>query len=286
GYNAALLAHLVGSGQVTALDIDDDLVADARAHLDAAGVCNVEVIGADGGLGYAPRAPYDRIILSVGAWDLSPAWLNQLTVDGVLVVPWWLGARQYSVAFEKHNDHLRSRNTQPCGFMALRGNFAGRSVWRAEEGMVFGGEHVEALPTKQLAAVLAQPPRIEQLARSIHLNDLLDYLAVTRERVFSVARSRAPADYAVAYGIGDAESAALLLTPDPSSAEPSPQVQVYGTSAAWERLQRLAGKFVRDGQPSIARGTIEAHTRGSAAEALLMLHKRWMDYVFRPVYSL
>lgn len=43
GYNAGLLAHLVGeSGHVTTLDVDDDLVEGARAHLAAAGTTNVE----------------------------------------------------------------------------------------------------------------------------------------------------------------------------------------------------------------------------------------------------
>ncbi|HEY5836948.1 methyltransferase, FxLD system, partial [Streptomyces sp.] len=38
GYNAALLAHLVGeTGHITTIDVDDDLVEGARAHLAAAG---------------------------------------------------------------------------------------------------------------------------------------------------------------------------------------------------------------------------------------------------------
>src|SRR5438132_1369508 len=38
GYNAALMAHVVGeTGTLTSMDIDDDIVDGARAHLDAAG---------------------------------------------------------------------------------------------------------------------------------------------------------------------------------------------------------------------------------------------------------
>lgn len=45
GYNAALLAHLVGeAGHVTTIDVDEDLVEGARAHLAAAGFSNVEAL--------------------------------------------------------------------------------------------------------------------------------------------------------------------------------------------------------------------------------------------------
>ncbi|GGY20429.1 hypothetical protein GCM10010358_83360 [Streptomyces minutiscleroticus] len=58
GYNAALLAHLVGDhGHVTTLDVDDDLVQDARAHLAAAEIANVQALTPDGALGHAENAP-------------------------------------------------------------------------------------------------------------------------------------------------------------------------------------------------------------------------------------
>ena len=45
GYNAALLAHLVGdSGHVVTLDIDEDLVFGAREHLRNAGCGQVTVV--------------------------------------------------------------------------------------------------------------------------------------------------------------------------------------------------------------------------------------------------
>ncbi|PKB83314.1 MAG: hypothetical protein BZY88_02400 [SAR202 cluster bacterium Io17-Chloro-G9] len=73
GYNAGLMGHLVGdSGEVVTIDIDEDLAAGARAHLAAAGLNRVRVVCGDGGLGYPSGAPYDRIILTVGAWDIAP----------------------------------------------------------------------------------------------------------------------------------------------------------------------------------------------------------------------
>jgi protein-L-isoaspartate(D-aspartate) O-methyltransferase len=68
GYNAGLIKHLVGdSGLVVTIDIDADLVESAREYLRSAGLGSVSVVCGDGGLGCAEYAPYDRIILTVGA---------------------------------------------------------------------------------------------------------------------------------------------------------------------------------------------------------------------------
>jgi protein-L-isoaspartate(D-aspartate) O-methyltransferase len=87
GYNAALLACLVGEhGQVVTVDIDTDLVRSAKKHLADAGYTEqVQVLVADGREGYAQAAPFDRIILTAGFRTLSPAWIEQLGLGGMLV---------------------------------------------------------------------------------------------------------------------------------------------------------------------------------------------------------
>jgi protein-L-isoaspartate(D-aspartate) O-methyltransferase len=128
GYNAALLAHLVGeTGQVVTVDIDADVADAARQHLVTAGFERVQVICIDGGLGYPAAAPYDRIILTVGAWDIAPAWWEQLQPGGRLVLPLALRGpeTQRAIAFDRLDDHLASASVRPCGFMLLRGAFAG-----------------------------------------------------------------------------------------------------------------------------------------------------------------
>ncbi len=126
GYNAALIAQIVGeTGQVVTMDIDEDIVQNAREHLAAAGFDRVQVLCGDGGLGYADAAPYDRIILTVGAWDITPAWREQLKSDGRLLMPLSLRGPQKSIAFEKSDGFLASVSIEGCGFMRLRGAFAG-----------------------------------------------------------------------------------------------------------------------------------------------------------------
>lgn len=152
GWNAALLAFLVGeSGAVTTIDLDEDIVCNARANLHAAGFGRVRVVEGDGWLGHPGGAPYDRIEATVGVWDLSSRWIAQLREGGVLVVPLWLRAGiQASVAFRRDGAHLKSVSIEPCGFMRLRGPHAG------PEGYVIVGGWSAALdaPAPEAVSVL------------------------------------------------------------------------------------------------------------------------------------
>jgi protein-L-isoaspartate(D-aspartate) O-methyltransferase len=122
GYNAALLAQLTGpSGHVTTVDIDPEVTAQARAALDETGYPQVEVITRDGSLGAEEHAPYDRIIVTVGAFDLPPAWWDQLAPGGRLVVPLRWRGQTRSVAFVHAGDRLRSDSVQLCGFVPMIG---------------------------------------------------------------------------------------------------------------------------------------------------------------------
>ena len=125
GYNAALLAELVGpSGAVVSVDIDDDLVNGASGHLAQAGVNGVTVATGDGALGYPDDAPYDRIILTVGSWDIQPAWWHQLAPGGRLLLPLSVAGSQLSVAFDliaSSPPYLTVGSVRGCAFVRLRG---------------------------------------------------------------------------------------------------------------------------------------------------------------------
>jgi protein-L-isoaspartate(D-aspartate) O-methyltransferase len=122
GYNAALLAELVGdTGQVTTIDIHPDVTAHARAALADTGYDRVRVITGDGALGEADHAPYDKIIVTVGPWDLPPAWVDQLAPGGRLVVPLHWRGQARSVAFTQQDGVLVARDSQLCGFIPMIG---------------------------------------------------------------------------------------------------------------------------------------------------------------------
>jgi protein-L-isoaspartate(D-aspartate) O-methyltransferase len=122
GYNAALLATLTGTtGTVTTIDIDSDVTAAARRNLDDTGYGHVEVITRDGAEGAAEHGPYDRIIVTVGAWDIPQTWWDQLTPGGRLLLPLrWRGTTR-AVAFTKRDDHWESDWVFLCGFVPMLG---------------------------------------------------------------------------------------------------------------------------------------------------------------------
>lgn len=140
GYNAAILAHLVGpEGRVVSLDYDEDICETARRNLAGARVGGVDVIMADGARGWDAQAPYDRIILTVGADDVAPAWFDQLAPHGRLVLPLLLsGPIQLCVGFCKQEDRLESDTVTWCGFLPLRGELAPQPD-RADHGSVPAG---------------------------------------------------------------------------------------------------------------------------------------------------
>lgn len=122
GYNAALLQELVGSeGEVTTLDIDRDIVDRARRCLDDAGYDRVQTVLADGEAGFPEGAPYDRIIVTVAAWDIPPSWINQLGEKGRLVVPLTVRGTTRSIAFDRDGDGLVSRSYRLARFVPMQG---------------------------------------------------------------------------------------------------------------------------------------------------------------------
>jgi protein-L-isoaspartate(D-aspartate) O-methyltransferase len=126
GYNAALMSRLVvPGGEVYTLDIDEEVCAQARANLGAAGVEDVRVVDADGAGGWPEAAPFDRVIVTASVADLAPAWVEQLIDGGRLVLPLALaGPSHLCVAFVKRGRALVSESLSSCGFLPLRGEMA------------------------------------------------------------------------------------------------------------------------------------------------------------------
>ncbi|MEV4802303.1 methyltransferase, FxLD system [Nonomuraea sp. NPDC049421] len=123
GYNAALLAEVVGpGGQVVSVDIDPEVTERATELLEAAGYADrVTVITADAHNELPGHGPIDAIIVTVGAWDVAPAWLSQLKADGRLVLPLRMNGVSRSIAFRREGDHLVSTSAVVCGFVPMQG---------------------------------------------------------------------------------------------------------------------------------------------------------------------
>jgi protein-L-isoaspartate(D-aspartate) O-methyltransferase len=119
GYNAALLCHRFGSNQVTTLDIDRELVRQARERLADIGY-RPTVVAGDGASGWPERAPYDRLIATCAVDIIPTSWLTQVRPGGQLVVPIATGIAVLTV----HGPSAASGGFLPQAayFMPLRGD--------------------------------------------------------------------------------------------------------------------------------------------------------------------
>ncbi|MFD7445932.1 methyltransferase domain-containing protein [Streptomyces sp. NPDC059909] len=130
GYNLGLLAHQLGDANVTSVDIDPGLIEDAVRHLQHAGFNPTVAVG-DGAQGYPRRAPYDRIISTVGLHMIPQPLLHQASPGAVLVVPLGYGIMRATVTGPGHATGRFL--TTPAHFMARRTNGAAPQFEAADQ---------------------------------------------------------------------------------------------------------------------------------------------------------
>lgn len=125
GYNAALFAHRLGPDAVTTVDLDPELTAAARAHLDAYGTPaarSVTVVTGDGVLGHADRAPYDRVVATCELPAIPAEWLAQCRPGARILAPFASGLVALTV---RGPDRAEGRFLPGSAyFVALRGQAA------------------------------------------------------------------------------------------------------------------------------------------------------------------
>lgn len=135
GYQTALLALV--AEHVYSVERIPQLAARARAALDAIGVRNALVTVGDGSLGWSRYAPYDAIIVSAGSPEVPAALVEQLAMEGRLVIP--VGDRdlQYLRVLRREPDGMSVTQEIACTFVPL----LGRQGWNGdvEDGGKGGG---------------------------------------------------------------------------------------------------------------------------------------------------
>ena len=123
GLNAALITEIVGpEGRVVSVDIDPEVIDRASLLLDQAGYSAVRVLVADAEHGVAGEGPFNAIIVTVGAWDIAQALLDQLADNGVLVLPLIMNGVTRTIGFRREGDHLTSTSTEVAGFVPMQGD--------------------------------------------------------------------------------------------------------------------------------------------------------------------
>jgi protein-L-isoaspartate O-methyltransferase len=121
GETAAALTYRLGRQRVTTIEVDREVSRRARERLCRAGLYPEVVVG-DGLAGCAGRAPYDRILATVGVRVIPAAWIDQTRSGGFIVAPW---GTHYSnadavVRLVVGERVAAGRFTRPVEFMKLR----------------------------------------------------------------------------------------------------------------------------------------------------------------------
>ncbi len=88
GYHAAVVSRIVGDrGLVVTVERIPELAETARKIYESLGYDNIEVVVADGSLGYGELAPYDKIYVTASAPKIPVKLLAQLKNGGRMVIP-------------------------------------------------------------------------------------------------------------------------------------------------------------------------------------------------------
>jgi len=120
GYQAAVLAKL--GADVHTVERIPKLCAGARERLLGMGLFNVHVKQDDGTLGWPSAAPFDRIIVTAGGPEVPQPLVDQLAVDGRLVMPVGVARRvQCLVLVEKTDRGICRSDICPVAFVDLVG---------------------------------------------------------------------------------------------------------------------------------------------------------------------
>jgi protein-L-isoaspartate(D-aspartate) O-methyltransferase len=118
GYQTAVLSRI--AREVVSIERYRTLAERARLRLAALNIANVEILTGDGLLGAPGRAPFERILVTAAAEDVPQALVDQLTDDGVMLLP--LGPHagpQYIVRLTKTKEGLRRENLIAVRFVPL-----------------------------------------------------------------------------------------------------------------------------------------------------------------------
>ena len=125
GYGAAVAREVVGdTGQVTSIEIDPLTHAFAKRNLERAGYADVVLVLGDGGLGHAPRAPYDRIAITAACADIPPPLVAQLTLGGRIIAPLLEDSGQRLTLITKQTDAATREELCDVLYVRPQGQYA------------------------------------------------------------------------------------------------------------------------------------------------------------------
>lgn len=122
GYNAALLGLL--AKEVYTVETIPELSKRAEKTIKSLGIKNIRFFVGDGSLGLPEFAPYDRIIVTCSAPHIPDPLLEQLSKDGIMIIPVNEGYYDMLKKVLKHKDgKIEVIDLTPCAFVPMRGKY-------------------------------------------------------------------------------------------------------------------------------------------------------------------
>ena len=116
GYQAAILSKL--AKEVYTIEIIPELAERAHQTLGDLGYKNVHVMTGNGYEGWAEHAPYDAIVVTAAPDQIPQALIDQLALNGRMIVPVGTGYQQI-VVIKKTRDGWIQRRTLPVYFVPM-----------------------------------------------------------------------------------------------------------------------------------------------------------------------
>lgn len=116
GYQAAVLAQL--SSEIHAVERIEPLLMRARQNLEAIGENKVSLYYGDGQSGLAQAAPFDTIVVAAATARVPPALLQQLALNGRMILPLGMG-EQYLSLIERRADGCVETRLDAVRFVPL-----------------------------------------------------------------------------------------------------------------------------------------------------------------------
>ena len=118
GYQAAILSQL--AKEVYSIEIIPALAQSARALLRKLGYKNVHVKAGNGYAGWVEHAPFDAIVVTAAPDHIPPALVDQLAVNGKMVIPVGSGYQEMMVITKTSSGVVKKR-TIPVSFVPMTG---------------------------------------------------------------------------------------------------------------------------------------------------------------------
>jgi protein-L-isoaspartate(D-aspartate) O-methyltransferase len=125
GYQTAILSRL--ASYIYSIERYAELAYQAAFQLCQLGIQNVSIYISDGSLGWPKAAPYDRMVVTAAAPAIPRQLVEQLVMNGLLVIPVGSPERQELQVVQRVEDGMRVQSMGGCVFVPL----VGEEGWRA-----------------------------------------------------------------------------------------------------------------------------------------------------------